>query len=1002
MTTGRKERSIVACIAVTLMLASGLVAQSAPAPAEAATASQFNAGYIISDAVFYNSGTMTVEQIQTFLDSNVPSCASGYTCLKSFRSDTFSRAADGQCAAYGGAANESAAEIMRKVSLACQINPQVLLVMLQKEQGLITATSPTAGKYQIAMGYGCPDTAPCDAQFYGFYNQVYKAAWQLQRYAKNPGDYNYRSGRNNAILYHPNAACGSSTVYIQNQATASLYNYTPYQPNSAALANLSGTGDSCSSYGNRNFWRNFSNWFGSPIDAHVPFGDFESMKFVLGGVSITGWGLDPDTSDPLQMHVYVDGAYNSTISATGYRSDVASLSPDYGTQRGFSEILPLSSATHTICLWALNQGPGSVSQIGGCRTLKYEATPIGDIETAVGTVGGIYIRGWVVDPDVLSPVTFHAYVDGNFAAERTANATRADVGEMFPGQGNSHGFDTTIPVSSGSHTICLWAVNRGGGEVAQIGTCRTVVADASPFGAVEGVASAPGGISLTGWLIDPDSTAATGFHAYVDGAYVAAYTANVARADIAAKFPGTGTSRGFAVTVPTAPGKHEVCLWALNVGPGSITRIGECFPAQSGGSPFGVLNTVTAAPGGVTVSGWAIDPDTAAATTIEVQVAGTVTSATASNTVTLPAEYAIYGANHGFSATVPVSAEGSQKVCVIAKNTGAGSDTQLGCQTVTVEHSPFGGFESLTAAPGVVSLKGWLIDPDVTAAAKFHVYVNGKFVQEATADAVRTDIGALYPGYGDAHGFDVSVPVAGGTSTVCLWALNVGAGSITQVGGACKSVTFGGTPFGAFESVVGGMGSLSVQGWVIDPDIVSAAQVHVYIDGSMRGALTAGGDRPDVATSYPLYGAGHGFQGSYPVAAGVHTVCLWAPNVGAGNVAQIGACRTVTVLDGSPFGGFESLTAAAGVVSLKGWLIDPDVTTAAKFHVYVNGKFVQEATADAVRTDIGALYPGYGDAHGFDVSVPVAGGTSTVCLWALNVGAGSITQIGSCRTATAG
>ena len=52
-------------------------------------------------------------------------------------------------------------------------------------------------------------------------------------------------------------------MYIQNQATAGLYLYTPYRPNAAALANLYGTGDGCSSYGNRNFWRMFTDWFGS-------------------------------------------------------------------------------------------------------------------------------------------------------------------------------------------------------------------------------------------------------------------------------------------------------------------------------------------------------------------------------------------------------------------------------------------------------------------------------------------------------------------------------------------------------------------------------------------------------------------------------------------------------------------------------------------------------------------------------------------------------------------
>ena len=52
-------------------------------------------------------------------------------------------------------------------------------------------------------------------------------------------------------------------VYIQNQATAGLYNYTPYRPNQAALDAGYGTGDSCSAYGNRNFWLYFTDWFGS-------------------------------------------------------------------------------------------------------------------------------------------------------------------------------------------------------------------------------------------------------------------------------------------------------------------------------------------------------------------------------------------------------------------------------------------------------------------------------------------------------------------------------------------------------------------------------------------------------------------------------------------------------------------------------------------------------------------------------------------------------------------
>jgi putative cell wall-binding protein len=70
-------------------------------------------------------------------------------------------------------------------------------------------------------------------------------------------------GRTTAVLYNPNSGCGSTPVYIRNSATAALYYYTPYQPNAAALKAGYGIGDSCSSYGNRNFYNYFTDWFGS-------------------------------------------------------------------------------------------------------------------------------------------------------------------------------------------------------------------------------------------------------------------------------------------------------------------------------------------------------------------------------------------------------------------------------------------------------------------------------------------------------------------------------------------------------------------------------------------------------------------------------------------------------------------------------------------------------------------------------------------------------------------
>jgi uncharacterized protein with LGFP repeats len=256
---GRLRRCVQVAIVLALTATClSLATTSSPvnSPAQAADTSRFDPGNIISDTVFYDAGAMTASSIQSFLDSKGGA-------IRNYRMTTATRAADTRCNGYAGVADEPAASIIAKVAASCGINPRVLIVTLQKEQGLITATNPPDSRYRIAMGYGCPDTAACDTQYYGFANQLYSAAKQFKNYAANPAKYSHRAGLTNNVRFHPNTGCGSSPVYIANQATASLYNYTPYQPNGAALAAGYGTGDACSAYGNRNFWNYFNDWFGS-------------------------------------------------------------------------------------------------------------------------------------------------------------------------------------------------------------------------------------------------------------------------------------------------------------------------------------------------------------------------------------------------------------------------------------------------------------------------------------------------------------------------------------------------------------------------------------------------------------------------------------------------------------------------------------------------------------------------------------------------------------------
>lgn len=240
---------------------------------------EFDPSLIVSDDAFYDSRAMSEEQIQAFLEGVSCRADAGVPCLAEYTETTTTQPAVGgaHCGEYRGAVDEPASRIIAKTAVACGISPRTLLVLLQKEQSLLTR--PTAAGYERATGYACPDTADCDQKYFGFFNQVYNAAWQFRQYTEAP-ERRYMIGET-SIGYHPDAACGASTVAIRNQATANLYNYTPYQPNEATLADPSG-GDACGAYGNLNFWRLWNRWFGDPTTERFP-AFFSPCTRLVGG-----------------------------------------------------------------------------------------------------------------------------------------------------------------------------------------------------------------------------------------------------------------------------------------------------------------------------------------------------------------------------------------------------------------------------------------------------------------------------------------------------------------------------------------------------------------------------------------------------------------------------------------------------------------------------------------------------------------------------------------------
>ncbi|OGE79397.1 MAG: hypothetical protein A2751_05175 [Candidatus Doudnabacteria bacterium RIFCSPHIGHO2_01_FULL_46_14] len=241
-------------------------------------ADTFNPNILISDARFIDVATLGggAEGIQKFLEAHGSVLANtspdfllklrepGDVNLKSRLPDP--RPNLGRL--------RTAAELIYEAAISAGINPQVVLVTLQKEQSLVDGKFFTNTSLQRALdrslGFGCPDDGGCGELFLGFYHQLFgnfdsagdryigMAASLARSFYFEVGG--VRVGRGPILSGRtarvgdvvtldntqgpPNNAPAQQIVSLSNYATAALYRYTPHVYN-----------------GNYNFSRFFTAWF---------------------------------------------------------------------------------------------------------------------------------------------------------------------------------------------------------------------------------------------------------------------------------------------------------------------------------------------------------------------------------------------------------------------------------------------------------------------------------------------------------------------------------------------------------------------------------------------------------------------------------------------------------------------------------------------------------------------------------------------------------------------
>ena len=281
---------------------------------------------------------------------------------------------------------------------------------------------------------------------------------------------------------------------------------------------------------------------------HSPSGALLDVQDVEGGLRVRASATDPDSAT-----VAVRFASGSTVvTRTTSTSGVAEA------------VLPVGVGSHEVCATAINTGVGTDTPLGCLQGTVVEHNPTGTLTSVVDAAGstmGLLVRASVADVDATSPMTLALSVDG----------TRQDVTASSTGA-----VEAFLPLTAGAHTVCATALNVGRGSDTALGCTTAQVVDHRPVGNLDSVAPEADGARVVGWATDPDSTEPVTVRLVVDGSttLTSAGGAPTASRTTASTATAGAAQSGFEVLVPLAPGTHEVCVTAQNIGAGSDTDLG--------------------------------------------------------------------------------------------------------------------------------------------------------------------------------------------------------------------------------------------------------------------------------------------------------------------------------------------------------------------------------------------------------------------------------------------
>src|SRR5690606_40299061 len=114
-----------------------------------------------------------------------------------------------------------------------------------------------------------------------------------------------------------------------------------------------------------------------------------TLAIQYGMLRVRGWAIDPNTDDPIRVHVYANGRGLASLAADLDRPDIAARF-GRGSRHGFDAGLRIPPGTSDVTVFAINKGAGGNTVIGRGR-VAWNGNPAGHVDR-VEPVGGGRVR----------------------------------------------------------------------------------------------------------------------------------------------------------------------------------------------------------------------------------------------------------------------------------------------------------------------------------------------------------------------------------------------------------------------------------------------------------------------------------------------------------------------------------------------------------------------------------------------------------------------------------